>query len=301
MNILVTGGTGFIGSMLTPRLAKDGHEVTILSRSAQGTEFAKSGVNYLNADPTLKGSWQKVIKHNDVIINLAGASIFSKWTPEHKIAIRKSRVSTTKNLVEAIEPSQDRALTLLSSSAVGYYGIHGNETLSEEDPAGNDFLAQIASESESEALKAKAKGVRVVLLRIGIVLEKNGGALKQMVPIFKKFLGGPLGSGNQWFSWIHPKDLIEAITFLIKHPQIGGPVNLCAPNPVMNKDLAKSLGKALRRPSFIPAPGFMIRLVLGEVGSVVLTGQKVLPRRLLESGFIFRYPYIDNALHESLK
>jgi uncharacterized protein (TIGR01777 family) len=187
-------------------------------------------------------------------------------------------------------------MTLLSTSAVGYYGFHGDEEITEEFPPGTDWLAKVAVEWEGEALKAKDKGARVVVTRFGIVLGEKGGALGQMVPLFKKFIGGPIGSGKQWFSWIHIKDLAEAFAFLMKHPEISGSVNVCAPNPVRNKDLAKALGKVLHRPSFMPAPGFMIKLVLGEFGSVILEGQRVIPKRLLENGFVFQYPDIEKAL-----
>ena len=184
---------------------------------------------------------------------------------------------------------------------MGYYGFHGDEELDEESPPGNDFLARLAVEWETEALKAQGKGVRVVITRLGIVLGENGGALGQMIPLFKRFLGGPIGSGQQWFSWIHIKDLAEAFAFLIKHPEIRGPVNVCSPSPVKNKDLAKALGRVLHRPSFIPAPGFMVLMVLGEFGSVILKGQRVLPRQLLKNGFTFQYPDIDKALRSILQ
>ena len=159
-------------------------------------------------------------------------------------------------------------------------------------------MARIASDWDGEVLKAKEKGARVVITRLGIVLGEKGGALSQMIPLFKKFIGGPIGNGRQWFSWIHIKDLAEAFVFLMKHPEISGPVNVCAPNAVRNRDLAKALGKALHRPSFMPAPAFMIKLVLGEFSSVILEGQRVIPKRLLESGFAFQYPQIDQALQE---
>ena len=160
----------------------------------------------------------------------------------------------------------------------------------------NEKWSRIAVEWEREALKAKDKGARVVITRFGIVMGEKGGALSQMIPLFKKYIGGPIGSGKQWFSWIHIKDLAEAFAFLLKHPEISGPVNVCSPSPVRNKDLAKALGKALHKPSFVPAPGFMIRLVLGEFGSVILKGQRVVPRKLLENGFVFQYADIDKAL-----
>lgn len=296
MKILMTGGTGFVGTQLFNRLSQDGHEITILTRSLKGAKKALPGISYLEGDPTQKGPWQQSIKDHDAVINLAGASIFSKWTDEHKRAIRESRVFTTQNIVEGIPTHRDPPFTFFSTSAVGYYGFRGDEELSEESPPGTDFLARIAVEWEEEAFKASDKGVRVVITRFGIVLGEKGGALGQMIPLFKKYIGGPIGSGKQWFSWVHIKDLTEAFIFLIKHPEISGPVNLCAPNPVRNRDLARALGEVLHRPSFMPAPGFMIKLVLGEFGSVILEGQRVIPKKLMEKGFVFSYPDIRQAL-----
>lgn len=296
MKILMTGGTGFVGSFLTARLFRDGHEVTILTRSDSEEKAGPRNALFLRGDPTIPGPWQQAVRNYDVIINLAGASIFSKWTPQQKKAIRESRVSTTRNIVEAMNVSPAKTATLLSASAVGYYGFHGDEELTEEAPPGDDFLAAVAKEWEKEAFKAREKGVRVVITRFGIVLGPHGGALDQMIPLFKKFVGGPLGSGRQWFSWVHVDDLTAAFSFLLSHPELSGPFNVCSPIPVRNRELARALGRALHRPSFIPAPGFMIRLVLGEFGSVILKGQRVMPRRLLESGFIFRYPEIEGAI-----
>jgi uncharacterized protein (TIGR01777 family) len=296
MKILITGGTGFVGTQLVSRLFKDRNEVTILTRSKRRSDKGASGVSYLEGDPTKKGSWQDTIKEHDVVINLAGATIFSKWTEEQKKAIRESRISTTQNIVEGMLPHSERPLTLFSTSAVGYYGFCGDEKLAEDSPPGNDFLARIAVEWEEEALKAKNKGARVVITRFGIVMGEKGGALSQMIPLFKKYIGGPIGSGKQWFSWVHIKDLVEAFAFLLKHLEISGAVNVCSPNPVRNKDFATALGKALHRPSFFTAPGFMVKLVLGEFGSVILEGQRVIPKRLLENGFVFQYPDIEKAL-----
>src|SRR4030043_1619489 len=296
MKIIITGGTGFVGTQLTTRLIQDGHTVTILTRSLKGAKERPPGISYLEGDPTKKGPWQEAIKNHDAVINLAGASIFSKWTEEHKKAIRESRVNSTQNIVEGIPSRPERPFALFVPSAVGYYGFCGDEELVEDSPPGNDFLARIAKEWEGEALKARDKGARVVITRFGIVMGEKGGALSQMIPLFKKYIGGPIGSGKQWFSWVHIKDLAEAFVFLLKHPEISGPVNVCSPNPVRNKDLAKALGQVLHRPSFMPAPGFMVKLVLGEFGSVILEGQRVIPKRLLDSGFAFQYPDIDKAL-----
>jgi hypothetical protein len=197
-------------------------------------------------------------------------------------------------------PQDSSNITLLSTSAVGYYGFHRDEELTENSPAGNDFLARLANDWEQEALRAQEKGARVVITRFGIVLGKNGGALGQMIPLFRFFLGGPLGNGRQWFSWIHMEDLADGFMFLLNHPEIKGPVNLCSPRPVRDKDLGKAIGKVLRRPSWMPAPGFMVKWILGEFGSVLLEGQRVIPRRLLDAGFQFRYPDIEEALKNIL-
>ena len=295
----MTGGTGFVGTYLTRKLIAEGHKVTILTPSQSGTELKIAGLTYLDGNPTIKGKWQDAVGEHDVIINLAGASIFSRWTPEQKKILRESRIETTRNLVSAL-PADSGRITLFSTSAVGYYGFHEDEELTEDMPAGDDFLARLADDWEKEALRAQDKGARVVITRFGIVLGKNGGALGQMIPLFKFFLGGPLGSGKQWFSWVHMEDLAEGFIFLLNHPEVKGAVNLCSPEPVRNSDLGKAIGRVLHRPSFMPAPGFMIKLILGEFGSVLLKGQRVIPRRLIDAGFKFRYPDIEDALKNIL-
>jgi uncharacterized protein (TIGR01777 family) len=197
-------------------------------------------------------------------------------------------------------PKQEGAV-LCSTSAVGYYGFRGDEEITEDGTPGEDFLASVCVDWENEASKAADKGIRVAITRFGIVLGKTGGALGQMIPAFKRFVGGPLGSGNQWFSWIHMEDLLSAFMFVFENQGIQGPVNFCSPNPVRNRDLAKALGKVLSRPSFLTTPGFMLRLVLGEFGSVLLEGQRVSPSKLMEHGFTFRYPHITGALEEVIK
>jgi hypothetical protein len=295
MKIFMTGGTGFVGTYLAGQLIREGHKVTILTPSLTGAELKMKGLTYLAGNPTIKGHWQESVRDHEVIINLAGASIFSRWTEAQKKILFSSRIDTTRHLVEAL-PNNSKHITFFSTSAVGYYGLHDDEELTESSPAGDDFLAHLARDWEVEALRAQTKGARVILTRFGIVLGKNGGALGQMIPLFKYFIGGPLGSGRQWFSWVHMADLAQAFIFLLVHKEISGAINLCSPNPVRNKDLGKAIGKVLHRPSFLPAPGFMIELILGEFGSVLLRGQRVIPRRLLDASFKFRYPDIEAAL-----
>lgn len=301
MKIFITGGTGFVGSHLSRRLVQEGHEVTILTRKPTKPGEDRVGISFLQGNPTERGAWQEAVKKHDGVINLAGASIFNKWTEEYKKAILESRIKTTHNIVEGIPSHSEKPFHLLSASAVGYYGFIGDEKRVENSPPGNDFLSSVTQEWEQEALKAKEKGARVVLTRFGIVLGEKGGALGQMIPLFKKFLGGPIGSGKQWFSWIHIKDLCEAFVFLLNHPEMSGPVNVCSPHPVRNKKLAKSLGKVLKRPSFLPAPGFLVKGVMGEFGSIVLKGQRVIPQRLLDNQFRFQYEGIEEALRNILK
>ncbi|MEE9910627.1 MAG: TIGR01777 family oxidoreductase [Deltaproteobacteria bacterium] len=295
MKIFMTGGTGFVGTYLTKRLIAEGHAVTILTQAPTGTELKMPGLTYLIGNPNLRGKWQDAVRGHDVVINLAGASIFSRWTAAQKKILLSSRIETTRHLVEAL-PDDSSHLTFFSTSAVGYYGFHEDEELTESDPPGDDFLARLAFAWEQEAGLARNKGARVVITRFGIVLGKNGGAMGQMIPLFKYYLGGPLGSGRQWFSWVHMKDLAEAFIFLLKHTDIAGAVNLCSPRPVRNRELGSAIGRVLHRPSFLPAPGFMIQLILGEFGSVLLKGQRVIPRRLLDAGFSFRYPDIEEAI-----
>ncbi len=298
MNILITGGTGFVGSRLSPRLVGEGHQVGILTRRRPNHPGLLPKVEYVEGDPTLPGPWQKAVAEYDVLVNLAGASLFGRWTPELKRLIRESRILTTRYLVEAIPPNSGKVL--FSTSAVGYYGFHEDEELDEFSPPGNDFLAMIGRDWESEAMRAQEKGVRVIVTRFGIVLGRGGGALQQMITPFRWFVGGPLGSGHQWLSWIHIDDLVEALIHLLGSPDSAGPFNLTSPHPVQNRDFAKTLGRVLRRPSWMPAPALMIRLALGEFGSVILKGQRVIPRRLVESGFSFRYPELEQALRNLL-
>lgn len=302
MKIFMTGGTGFVGTHLTGFLVREGHEVTVLTRSIREDRPLPEGASYLEGDPTEPGKWQEHVAAHEVIINLAGASIFRRWTEASKEIMRESRLLTTENLVQALSARKGQETLFLSTSAIGYYGGHGEEELDEEGPPGHDFLAALARDWESEARKAEAAGARVVLLRYGIVLGRSGGALRQMVPIFKFCLGSPLGSGEQWFSWIHEEDLARIYLFVLGQKDLSGPINCTAPNPVQNRELTRVLGETLGRPTFLPAvPGFVVRLMMGELGSVLLEGQRVLPKRLLEAGFRFEFPEIAKALEDLLR
>lgn len=301
MKVFVTGGTGFIGTYLTHKLVENGHQLTLLTRQIRRDRPLPSGAEYLEGDPTQKGSWQDRVADHEVIVNLAGTSIFRRWTKSAKKAIRESRILTTQNLVDALSSRQGMNTIFLSTSAVGYYGFREDEDLDEESPPGQDFLATLTVDWESIAMKAENFGARVVPTRFGIVLGKNGGALKQMLPMFKWYLGSPLGNGKQWFSWIHIDDLANIYLYLIGEQGFTGPVNCTAPHPVRNMELTKALGEALRRPTFMPAvPAFAMKIIMGEFGSILVKGQKVFPKRLLGKGFHFRFPEMRGALQDLL-
>jgi uncharacterized protein (TIGR01777 family) len=298
MKAFITGGTGFIGKALTHFLSSHGYEVTILTRGKKGGVPFKNGIRLILGDPLCKGAWQEEVPEHDILINLSGASIFGLWTRKKKMEIKESRLLTTRNLVDSIP--EGKGMILFSASAVGYYGFHEDEEIDESSGPGDDFLAQLARQWEEEAMNAKQKGTRVIIMRFGVVLGQSGGALGKMLIPFRFFVGGPIGSGLQWISWIHIDDLVSAFFHILKIPEFSGPVNFTTPFPIRNRELAKSIGKAIRRPSFIPIPSFCVRIFLGEFGSFILKGQRVLPRRLLNSGFLFKYPDIEGALRNLL-
>jgi len=301
MKIFITGGTGFVGRSLTARLLESGHELTILTRSLRHAKPLPPRASYLEGDPTKEGAWQESITRHDGVVNLAGASIFRRWTDAAKQVMRESRILTTTHIVEALKARGTNQTHLLSASAVGYYGFQEDEALDEQNAAGKGFLADLAGEWESAALEARESGVRVVLTRFGVVLGEGGGALEKMIPLFKWWLGSPLGNGKQWFSWIHRQDLANALAFLLEHDNMDGPVNCTAPRPVRNEEMTKILGEVLGKPTFMPAvPGFVLSAVLGEFGSILLKGQKVLPKKLMDAGFSFRFPELRGALEDLL-
>jgi uncharacterized protein len=301
MKVFITGGTGFVGSSLTRELSNKGHQVTVLDRTIKAGKEFPSTVSFIEADSTVRGQWQDIAAQHEIFINLAGASIFSRWNEKTKNAILESRILTTGNLVEAIARNKNEGVRLFSTSAVGYYGFHEDEDLTEEAPSGNDFLASVARDWENAANQAGAYHAKVIICRFGIVLGKRGGALQQMLPIYKAYLGSPLGSGRQWFSWVHEQDLVNIFLFLIDQKGFEGPFNCTAPQPVRNSEMTKAIGEVLGVP-ILPfgVPGFMIKIVLGEFGNVLLKGQKVIPGRLKQLGFQFNFPTIDAALKDLL-
>ncbi len=292
MKVFITGGTGFVGFHLSSRLIEQGHHVCAVARSPYQNRIHHQNFTYISADTTKPGKWQEYVQDSDIAFNLAGKSIFTRWTSKAKQQIHDSRIDTTRNLVEALSANT----TLISTSAVGYYGDRGDEIITEDTPPGNDFLAKVGIDWEREAMEAGKKGIRVAITRFGVVLGKNGGAMEKMIPAFKSFLGGSLGSGNQWFSWIHVDDIVHASMFIMKHPQIEGVFNFTAPEPIRNIDFAKSLGKVLKRPAVMPAPAFMIRLFAGEFGETLLNSCRAIPEKLIKSGYEFRYPNLTKTL-----
>lgn len=295
MKIFLTGGTGFIGNTLSSFLEAAGHELTILTR--QNRKAAEGGRRrYLTGNPQKEGDWQRHISSHDVLINLAGASIFCRWTEANKKKILDSRLLSTTNLVAPLLNDKGSCKLLINASAVGYYGLGTKESLHENAPPGKDFLANVACRWEEAALGAETVGIRVARCRFGVVLGAGDGALAKMLPAFRLSVGSPLGEGDQPFPWIHVDDLCSAMLHIINN-NLDGAFNFVAPQIPTNREFSKCLGRALHRPVLLPAiPAFVLRLVLGEMASVVTDGQKAPPNRLLESKFNFRYEDCNTAL-----
>jgi uncharacterized protein (TIGR01777 family) len=306
MRVFITGGTGLIGVRLVRALRQRGDEVVVLSRQADAWQRVGPDVQTVAGDPTEAGPWQDRLAECDAVVNLAGAGIFDKrWNEAYKATIRDSRVRSTENVVAALAKQPARAdgspKVLVSGSAIGYYGPHGDEELTEDSPPGNDFMARVCVDWEAAARQAESAGVRVALVRTGVVLDKAGGALKQLLTPFRLGAGGPVGSGKQYLSWIHHADEVGIILLALDHPEAKGPLNATAPHPVTNKEFGKALGAALGRPAFVPTPAFGLRLLLGEVAEVITTGQRVLPARPPALGYQFRHPEIGPALRQIVR
>lgn len=295
MKLVITGATGFIGPTLVHHYNRTGYQVSILTRSMMTTKTKT--VSYVNWDPSVPGDWEKEIDGADVVINLAGESVAQKWNDQVKESILKSRVQSTRALVQAIEKAAHKPKVFVNASAVGYYGDRDGDDLDENSTKGEGFLSDVCAQWEAEARKAEDFGVRTAIVRIGIVLEREGGALSKFIPPFKMFVGGPLGSGKQWMSWIHRDDLIRLIAFIIENKEARGVFNATAPNPVTMKEFAKTLGHVMGRPSLFPVPGFVLKLKMGQMADeMLLSGQKVLPKRAEEIGYQFEYGNLELAL-----
>lgn len=302
MKVAITGATGFVGSRVVERLQAAGHATLILTRNPSQAErmfpsAAFPGVTVIAYTPTQSGDWQGNLSGCDAVVNLAGQPIADRWTESRKRDILHSRQVGTQKLVEAIAQANPRPQVLVNASAVGYYGTSETATFDETSQPGDDFLAQVCTAWEAEAEKIQASGVRLVILRMGIVLGM-GGVLARMLPPFKLFAGGPIGTGQQWFSWIHREDLIDLILQAVTQPTMSGVYNATAPHPVRMHELSQTLGDVLHRPSWLPVPGFALEALLGDGAKVILEGQQVLPKRTLETGFIYQYPTVKPALQE---
>jgi uncharacterized protein len=287
MRVLVSGGTGLVGRPACDALRAAGHAVTIVSREPGRVPARAIGWDGLRA----------AMPETDAIVNLAGESIASgRWTAARKAAIRSSRVEATRALVDAATAASPRPKVLVNASAIGYYGAHGDEPLDETAAPGADFLARVCAEWEAEARRAEVLGLRVVLLRLGVVLAPDGGALSAMLLPFRAGLGGAIGGGRQWMSWVHRDDVVGLLREAVGNAEYAGPVNATSPNPVTNRDFTRALGRALHRPTVLPVPGIGLRLLLGEMATMLLTGQRVLPKAAERLGYAWQQPELPAAL-----
>jgi uncharacterized protein len=302
MHIVIAGGSGFLGSALTRALAAGAHDLTILTRQTMPAASPQPHVSYVPWTPDgSSGAWAPNINGADAVINLAGESIAAKrWSVEQKRTLRDSRLLATRSLTAAIRQAARPPAAFISGSAVGYYGDRGDETITEASAPGTDFLAGLAKDWEAAANDV-AQLTRVALIRTGIVLDREGGALAKMLPPFRMFVGGPLGSGRQYMPWIHKEDWVRLVSWSVTADGARGPLNATSPSPVTNAEFSKALGRALKRPSLLPAPGFALRIALGEMAdALLLSGQRALPVRATDLGFSFRYSNIDEALDSVL-
>jgi uncharacterized protein (TIGR01777 family) len=303
MRIFLMGGTGLVGSRLIKRLHERKDEIVLLTRRAETARQKWPAIfRIVEGNPMEAGAWMQAVEDCDAVINLVGEGVFNRrWNDEFVKLLIDSRVKSTEHAAQALTKSprtaSGAAKTLVNASAIGFYGPHGDEELTEDAPPGNDTMAHLCVAWENAAKSAETAGIRTVRVRVGVVLDKEGGALKQMMLPFKMFVGGPVGfGGKQYVSWIHHEDMVGLLLLALDNSRCNGPMNATAPQPVTNKHFSKALGKALHRPSIFPAPKFMLRLALGPVAAVVTTGQRVLPRKALELGYAFKFPEIEKAM-----
>ncbi len=302
MRILVTGATGFLGTRLCQALQEAGHTLVALSRDPASAKQRMPMVDQVFPwAPIQSLPPAEAFDGVEAVIHLAGETVAGRWTPAKKQLIHDSRVLGTRHLVEAMKELKTPPKVLISASAIGYYGHRDDEALTEESPPGSDFLAQVCRAWEEEALKAEELSLRVVRLRIGIVLGPGGGALSAMQPLFQLGLGGPLGSGRQWWSWVHRDDVVGLMEHALLDSHLSGPVNATAPQPLPQREFARTLGRVLQRPAFLPAPAFALKLVLGAFSGELLSSRRVLPQRAQEIGYSFRFPELEPALRAALQ
>ena len=300
MRVLIAGGTGLIGTALVKSLRDDGNELIILTRAPQQPEDRADGrVRFERWDGRTTEGWGALVEEVDAIVNLAGEGIADgRWTAARKQRIMASRVDSGKALVAAVADASARPAVLIQSSAVGYYGLCADEILTEEAAVGSDFLAQVCLAWEASTAEVEEMGVRRPVIRTGVVLSSEGGAFPRMTLPFRLFAGGPLGSGNQYFPWIHIDDEVAAIRFLLAHETASGPYNLTAPDPLRNRDFVRLLGRTMRRPALLPTPSIALKVIFGEMSTVLLDGQRAVPARLQEAGFQYVYSGIEDALRD---
>ncbi len=298
MRIIITGGSGLIGRALTDSAAKDGHDVIVLSRNPGKVKDLPQGAHAEKWDAQSGQGWSQFIEGDTAIVNLAGATLSKRWTKSYKRAIRQSRIDAGQAVVDAVKAAQQKPAVVVQASAVGYYGPRGSEEIGEDAGPSNDFLAGVAQDWEASTAELDRLGVRRIIIRTGVVLSREGGALPLMALPVKLFVGGPLGGGQQYLPWIHLADEVAAIRFVMERPMSVGVYNLSAPQPVTNAEFTKMLGKVLGRPTFIPTPGLALKMVLGEMSTLVLDGQREVPRHLLVDGFKFKFAEAATALRD---
>ncbi len=302
MRVMITGGSGLIGRALSTSLARDNHEVVILSRHPEQVVGLPAGVQVEPWDPTTPQDCRHLLAGTDAVVNLAGENIAAgRWTAARKQGIRDSRLNAGRVIVQALASATRRPSVVIQASGVGYHGPSGNEELSEKSPPGKDFLARLAVEWENCTAETESQGVRRAIIRTGVVVSREGGAFPRMLLPFRLFVGGLMGSGKQWFPWIHIADEVAAIRFLLENQSASGPFNLCAPHPVTNAEFARVVAGQMKRPAFLPTPAFLLRVLFGKMSTVLLDGQRAFPKRLTQMGYKFRFPEVEGALQDLLR
>ena len=301
MKIIITGGSGLIGRAFSTEVVRKNHEIIVLSRDPSKFQSSK-GISFVGWDGRSTNGWLDQVENADAIVNLAGTNIGeSRWTADRKRMIRESRLSAGQAVTEAFQRANHRPWLVIQASAVGYYGNSVDDTeLNETKPASLDFLGQLCVDWENSTRSVENLGVRRIILRTGLVLSKKGGALGKLLLQYQLFAGGPLGSGNQWWPWIHLKDQVSAMIFLMENDQANGVYNLSAPNPAKMKDVGRSLAKVLKRPYWMPVPAFGLKILLGDMSKIVLEGQRAVPAHLLAQGYQFQFTDLEMAIKDIL-